>query len=306
MPNHSRRTSRVSRKRKVNRRRTKKGGASGLHPSRYLAKIYAADLGKDVHDLGSSGDGEVSAISEDAKLFAKFSEGFSLLDIKDILTAFLVGDIQLQPQNTYTVRLDSIERINLAFSLLKIVNDKLEESKEFHYPKYGWKKIMDGKYSLGNFRLLPDEKITRTKIQKIIDAFNEHIKYNPPDGSNASSSVVIEIGKLNTIKQFIDSFSPEEPPAEEPPAEEPSADVVNAAAAANLFGQGIEQKNSKDSCRGKNCSIMGGYKKKSKRKSKKKSNRKSKRGGNGCGKRGGNHCNTKKRVGHGHAIHKKK
>ena len=42
MPNHSRRTSRVSRKRKVNRRRTKKGGASvsGDNTDNLFKKIY--------------------------------------------------------------------------------------------------------------------------------------------------------------------------------------------------------------------------------------------------------------------------
>ena len=57
MPNHSRRTSRVSRKRKVNRRRTKKGGASVSGDNTDIFRYLDIDN----------------------------SKGFSLLDIKNLL-----------------------------------------------------------------------------------------------------------------------------------------------------------------------------------------------------------------------------
>ena len=208
MPYHSTRKKRVSRKRKVNRRRTKKGGAS----ARVMDSIDN-------------------------------SEGFSLRDIEEF--------VNTKPSNI-DKKLEGLE------GLERIVKDLL-------------KRINNGtrkKYFLGNTQLLPEEKITRKRIKEIEDGFLKDVKKNPPSSGSEVMSISKSFKELRTIKNFIDTFSPEEPPA----------DVLDAVA--TLFGEEVkpqpqpqpqpQPKESKDhKCRKRNCNIMGGYKKNSKRKSKK-------------------------------------
>lgn len=301
MPNHSRRTSHVSRKRKVNRRRTKKGGAiaTGDNTNNLFKEIYddykSRELLKSKQRLSlaktllENQQDAIPLIPTDTLerigtanrpgLFQGIdnSESFSLLDIKKLLDN-ISEVVKSSPE--ISARIASVgfpERERLE----KILNEKLEAVEN---------PDGDGKYPLGYIRLYPEEKITN--IQEIFNDVREStMNYVKFDGTfQGSDKDFILLGELDIIKEFIDTFSPEG-----------SSPVESSQA--QLF-EPIEQNKSKDSCRRRYCSIMGGYKKKYKRKSKKKSNRKSKRGGNGCGKRGGNHCNTKKRGGYHHSKKK--
>ena len=206
MPYHSTRKKRVSRKRKVNRRRTKKGGAS-------------ASVMDSINN----------------------SEGFSLRDIEEFV-------------NTKSTNID--KKLEGLEGLERIVKNLLKQIDN------GTRK----KYFLGNTELLPEEKITRKRIRDIEERFIKDVHSSQPSGSEVMS-ISKSFKELDTIKNFIDTFSPEEPPA----------DVLDAVA--TLFGEGVkpqpqpqpQPKESNDhKCRKRNCNIMGGYKKNSKRKSKKK------------------------------------
>ena len=93
MPNHSRRTSRVSRKRKVNRRRTKKGGASVSGDNTDIFRYLDIDN----------------------------SKGFSLLDIKNLLVLLSSPEIFGMDVSNFPDRQRK--------DLVKFVNDRLESSK---------------------------------------------------------------------------------------------------------------------------------------------------------------------------------
>lgn len=296
MPNHSRRTSRVSRKRKVNRRRTKKGGAS-------VSRDNTHNLFKEIYDYYKSRklleskqrlslaknllmnpEDAIPLIPTDIlerigtanrpDLFQGIDniESFSLLDIKKVLDN-ISEVVKSSPEISARIASNGFpERERLK----EIVNDKLKAAEN---------PGGNGTYSLGNTRLLPEEKITRKKIQKIFNDFRKSTMNDFDEHFQGRNDDFRLLEELDIIKNFIDTFSPEG----SSPVEPSQAEVF----------EPIEQIEPKDTiCSDSMCSIMGGYKKKYKRKSKKKSNRKSKRGGNGCGKRGGNHCNTKKRGGY--------
>ena len=212
MPYHSTRKKRVSRKRKVNRRRTKKGGAS----ARVMDSIDN-------------------------------SEGFSLRDIEEFV-------------NTKSTNID--KKLEGLEGLERIVKDLL-------------KQIDNGRYFLGNTQLLPGEKITRKRIEAIEDGFLKDVEKNPPSGLEVMG-ISKSFKELDAIKNFIYTFSPEEHPQ----------DVLDAVA--TLFGEEVKPqpqpqpqpqpkesndqyklKKFRNKCRKRDCNIMGGYKKNSKRKSKK-------------------------------------